>query len=215
MSYPNSNPETDLKVDSPDVNIFWVSLIVEGGLVVLALIFAWGNFYQRDQPLSQLGLWPHWKFGLIWGTVATVPPLLYLVAFHYWKPKFFAAMREVVDEKLKPMFRSSSLIELLVISLMAGFCEEVFFRWSLQGGIASWLTAELEPGAANLIALIIASALFAVCHWVNKTYVIITFAIGLYLGWLMIATDNWLVPAIAHALYDFIALVYISRWRKS
>ena len=33
--------------------------------------------------------------------------------------------------------------------------------------------------------------------------------IGIYLGWLLAATDNLLVPIVAHAAYDFLALVYL------
>ena len=214
MSYPNQTPESDFKIEKPDVNIFWVSLIVEGGLIFVSLILGWFSFYQLDQPLSQLQHWSIWQEALVWGAIATLPMLGYLVVFHFWKPRFFDSMRQIVDTKLKPMFRSSSLVELLIISLMAGFCEELFFRWCLQGGIASSLESQLGANTASIVALLIASFAFALCHWVNLTYVIITLIIGVYLGILMIMTDNWLVPAIAHSLYDFVALIYIARWRK-
>ncbi|MFK7770416.1 MAG: lysostaphin resistance A-like protein [Mariniblastus sp.] len=215
MSYPNATPEPDSKIEKPDVNVLWVGLIVEGGMIFLALILAWFNFYDHGQPLSELQSWPYWQTGLIWGPIATIPALSHLVLFHYWKPKFYSSMQEIVDTKLKPMFQSSSLVELFIISLMAGFCEELLFRWCLQGGITSFLEPAIGRQVALIIGLGIASLAFGLCHWVNWTYMVTTLVIGVFMGGLMIATNNWLVPAVAHALYDFVALVYIARWRKT
>ena len=39
-----------------------------------------------------------------------------------------------------------------------------------------------------------------------------TFFAGIFFGLTMILFHNWLVPAIAHAIYDFAALVYIVNW---
>lgn len=36
-------------------------------------------------------------------------------------------------------------------------------------------------------------------------------AVGIYFGVIFQLTGNWLVPAFAHGLYDFIALVYLTR----
>jgi hypothetical protein len=53
--------------------------------------------------------------------------------------------------------------------------------------------------------------IFGVCHWVNYSYGLTTMIVGAYLGWTMILTDTFLVPAVAHALFDFIAFLYIVR----
>ena len=37
--------------------------------------------------------------------------------------------------------------------------------------------------------------------------------IGLYLGWLWLAVGNLLVPIVVHALYDFVALMYLVKVR--
>jgi membrane protease YdiL (CAAX protease family) len=39
--------------------------------------------------------------------------------------------------------------------------------------------------------------------------------IGLYLGAVWLATGNLLVPITSHALYDFLAFVYLVQVRKS
>jgi len=194
----------------PDVNVLWVGVIVEGGLFCVALVLGWFGFCDHRQPLNQFD-WEFGKKAILWGVVATLPMLVYLAMFHFWTPAFFKPMREFVETRLNPMFRGSSLLELLILSIMAGIGEELFFRWCLQGGITSVL--ELRIGITGAVAsgLVIASFVFGGCHWVNASYGITTMIVGGYLGVLMILSGTWLVPAIAHALFDFIALIYITK----
>jgi membrane protease YdiL (CAAX protease family) len=109
------------------------------------------------------------------------------------------------------MFHRSTLFDFLVISLLAGLGEELLFRWSLQGGITSVLETRIGLTAAVVVGLAAASVMFGICHWVNSAYGITTIVIGAYLGAVMIWSGSWIVPAVAHALYDFVALIYISR----
>ena len=55
----------------------------------------------------------------------------------------------------------------------------------------------------------LASLLFGVCHWLNTTYAILAVLAGVYFGLLLIADGNILTPIVAHAAYDFLALVYL------
>ena len=193
-----------------DVNVMKLGLIVEGGLLGLALLLGWFGFCDDRQPLNEL----NWEIGarsILWGSVATFPMLLYLVVFHYWQPKFFEPMREFVATQLKPVFQRSTAFEFLLLSLLAGLSEELLFRWCLQGGITSLLETQFGISVAVVVGLAVASILFGVCHWVNSAYGITATLIGFYLGAVMIWSGSWLVPAVAHALFDLVALVYISR----
>ena len=107
------------------------------------------------------------------------------------------------------MFSNSSYLELLVLSVFAGFGEELFFRWCLQGGISSQLEPMLGKSVSIGAGIAIASLMFGICHWVNTVYLVTAFLIGTYLGLTMVWTGTWLVPAISHASFDFIALLYI------
>lgn len=194
----------------PEVNLVWVGVIVEGGLVVLALLLAFFGLYDHRQPLQQIDL-SLVRHALLWGVVATVPMLLYLAAFHFWPFRFLQPMQEFVVENLYPVFRGSSISEMLLLSLMAGFCEELLFRWCLQGGIATLLESRAGQPVSMAIGLLVASILFGLCHWVNTSYGVSTLFVGLFLGLTMIWSGTFLVPATAHAIFDFIALIYISR----
>jgi membrane protease YdiL (CAAX protease family) len=93
--------------------------------------------------------------------------------------------------------------QLAVISLLAGVCEEVFFRSVIQGGLARHI--------GTISALALASVIFGVFHLVTKTYALIAALIGAYLGILWIVVGNLLAPVATHAVYDFVALAYFLR----
>ena len=64
------------------------------------------------------------------------------------------------------------------------------------------------------VGLAVASVLFGLAHAITVSYVLLAALMGLYLGWLWIATGNLLVPIMAHAGYDFLALVYLVKIRR-
>ena len=64
---------------------------------------------------------------------------------------------------------------------------------------------------ANLVSAVI----FGLLHALTLTYSILAACMGLYFGVVWLATGNMLVPVAAHAIYDFIALLYFLRMRKS
>jgi len=187
-----------------------LGLVVEGGLLLIALLLGWMGVFDHQQPISSIG-WSMWPYSIGWGLIATVPMVVYLIVFHYWTPNFYRPMRKIIDSKLRPMFQNSSYLDLLLLSLMAGFGEELLFRWSLQGGITSIAETTVGTPMAVGIGVGIASLIFGACHWVNRTYAITTAIVGVYFGMTMIWTGTWLVPAISHGVFDFVALIYIVR----
>ncbi len=209
---PNQDQQNDLDFLPPPAaeheiahaQLMKMAFLVEGGLMLLGLVIGYLGFFDWQQPLRDMGA-AEWRSGLVWGGIGTIPMLLYLAAFHVYSPRILHPIRDFVDEHLKPLFKQCSIVELLIIALLAGFCEELFFRWCLQGGISS-VTHSLVPG------LLVASVIFGLCHWVNSSYGITTTLIGMYLGGMMVWTGTWLAPAIAHASFDFVALLYIARF---
>ncbi|MBN2218108.1 MAG: CPBP family intramembrane metalloprotease [Pirellulales bacterium] len=144
-----------------------------------------------------------------WGLLATLPPLalFWLSLRCSWRP--LARLARLVDERLVPLFRQCRVAELAAISLVAGIGEEMLFRGLIQGGTAQWI-----GGTAGVwIGLAAGSLVFGLAHPISPAYSILTALIGLYLGWLWIATGNLLVPIVAHAVYDFAALVYLVNMR--
>jgi hypothetical protein len=112
-------------------------------------------------------------------------------------------LNAAVDDMLLPLFARCSVIQLAFISIMAGLGEELLFRGVLQPLLIGWL------GIAA--GLCLASLVFGLLHAVTPSYAVLATLVGAYLGWLALATGNLLGPIIAHALYDFVALVYLMR----
>ena len=143
------------------------------------------------------------------GLAATVPALAFfgLCLKCPWGP--LVRLRQLVDRRLVPLFRPCTICELAAISIVAGVGEEMLFRGLLQGGLAEWI-----GGPAGLwVGLAVGSLVFGLAHAITPTYAIVTALIGFYLGWLWIATGNLLAPIMTHAVYDFIALVYLAKLR--
>jgi membrane protease YdiL (CAAX protease family) len=111
-------------------------------------------------------------------------------------------LQTLVQQWLVPIFRPCSIGQLLLISILAGVGEELLFRGALQAGIQQY-------GGSAAAALVIASVLFGAAHPISATYAFLAGAVGAYLGWLWLSTGNLLVPMVAHAAYDFAALVYL------
>lgn len=173
------------------------ALVFEGGLGVAACAVAWFAGYRIMDEFGWSAL------AALGGVLFTLPMLLMFAACLRWPVGPLASIKRFSDEIIAPLFRSSSLLDLAIISLLAGFGEELFFRGLVQRHLADWWGLP-----AGLMA---ASLLFGLLHPFTPSYVVLATLIGIYLGWTYQFTGNLLVPAMAHALYDFVALVVLCR----
>jgi membrane protease YdiL (CAAX protease family) len=138
-----------------------------------------------------------------WGAAATLPllPVLLLSARSSWPP--LARIRRFVDAVVRPWFAACTWPDLATIALAAGVGEELLVRGVIQPALGRLL------GAGPALAA--ASVLFGLLHPITPTYAVLAALIGAYLGGVWLASGNLLVPIVAHALYDFIALAYLLR----
>ena len=137
------------------------------------------------------------------GLVATAPLLL----LFWWglRSRYPPAVgiRRTLDTLAFPLLGQWSIAQLVVISILAGICEEILFRAVIQGGL-------VEP-VGTLAALLLASIAFGLAHLMTLAYAIAAALIGLYLGGLWILTGNLLAPVVTHAVYDAVVLIYLVR----
>jgi len=176
-------------------HILLLAIVFEGGLVALAVALGW----LWDRPTLRL-IQPTWR-GFTWGMMATLPLLPALVWFSHsqWGP--LRRLMAEVDEFIAPLFARSSLADVTAIALLAGVGEELLFRGLIQAGLT-------ELAGAG-VALIAASLLFGLLHWVTRTYAVLAALFGVYLGGLFLATGDLVAPIVTHAMYDVVALVYL------
>jgi membrane protease YdiL (CAAX protease family) len=130
--------------------------------------------------------------------------LLLFFALLRWPLGPLRRIKQFSEEILRPLLAPCTVIDLLGISALAGLGEEMLFRGVLQGYFAARLGA--WP------AIVIASVLFGLMHAITATYVVLATLLGVYLGWVYLACDhNLLAVTIPHAVYDFVALLYLLR----
>jgi membrane protease YdiL (CAAX protease family) len=170
-----------------------VLLAVEGGLGLLALLAG-----------AAVGVAPFRTLrfeasAVLAGLLGAGPMLALLVVLWASRSEALERIRVRVEEAVGNLFAHASWRTLAAVSAAAGFGEEALFRGFLQGG--------LEAAIGTLPALILASLAFGLVHPVTRAYVALASLLGLYLGVLWIWTENLLAPIVAHAAYDFVALV--------
>lgn len=182
--------------------VFIVALVVEGALAVLALGIGWAVGHD---PLGTLQ--PSLS-ALAWGAAATAPMAAMLVWAHRATWGGLQQLKRLVEDEVVPLFARMHVAQLGLVSLVAGVGEELLFRGVLQAGLAEWL----GPPAGGWIALAVAAVAFGLAHYVIRAYAVLATGVGVYLGVLFVVTGSLLAPVVTHALYDFVALLYLVRW---
>ncbi len=177
----------------------------EGSLALLAIGLGW---LLGTPPLGTFHLDLH---GALLGLAATLPPLLLFWLCLKCPLGPFQEITRIVDEVIAPLFRDCRLVQLAVIAALAGLGEEMLFRGVIQAAVA----AEIAGPHGPWLGLLAAAMLFGLLHPVTPTYALLAGLIGGYLGWLWLLTGNLLAPVTAHAMYDFLVLLYFVKWRRS
>ncbi len=179
--------------------MIWLYLF-EGGLGLIAIGLGW--LFGID-PAGDAN-W-NWR-AVAWGLAGTLPMvgMLPLLVRSSWPP--LKRLVNLIDEVAVPLLGRRSVWELALLSLLAGVGEELMFRGLLQGGLGRHL--------GDGWALAAASVVFGMCHALTRTYAVLATLIGLWLGGLWLLAGNLVAPMLAHALYDFFALVYLLRLRR-
>jgi len=176
-----------------------VTLFVEGGLFFLGLLLMGG-------PGALLSTFsPSWS-ATGYALSFCIPMFvgLYFAVVSKWKP--LSRLKNELDEKVIPIFANCKIIDLAVIAFLAGVSEELFFRGWLQGALISKIGV--------LAGIVGASVIFGFAHYLSLTYVVYAGLTGIYLGVIYQASGNLYVVMAIHALYDFVALVYLVRRMK-
>ena len=173
----------------------------EGGLIVVAIALGW----LVDQP--PLATFHLDFYSVALGVAATLPPLGLFWLCMKMPLGPLQTIARILDEILIPLFLECGPMQLLVIAALAGMGEEMLFRGVIQAAVAQ----QIGGTAGIALGLLIAAILFGLLHPITPTYALLAGLIGLYLGWVWLASENLLTPIIAHGLYDFLALAYLVR----
>jgi membrane protease YdiL (CAAX protease family) len=178
--------------------------ITEASLVAIAFILGW---FMNVSPVQQL-YFDAWS--VLVGVLATLPPIVFFGILYWFDPAPMREIRDLLSDWLAPLLSECRWWDIVLLALMAGLCEELLFRGTLQ----LWMTANWGLTAA----IVSGSVLFGLVHAVTPTYAVIATLMGAYLAATMYLVDrpNLLVPITTHAVYDYVGFaVLISNHRRT
>jgi hypothetical protein len=174
-----------------------LAILFEGALAPIAVLLGW----LLDRPALSGFSWSLEDAAL--GAIATLPMLGLFLIGQTWPIGPFRSIKRFFDEEARPILRGCTWPDLALMSLAAGVGEEMLFRGVFQGVLERWLGTWEGWGAASL--------LFGLFHPITPGYILVSGLMGAYLGGIWMFNGNLLTVMVAHALYDFIALVLILR----
>jgi membrane protease YdiL (CAAX protease family) len=180
-----------------------MAVIVEGGIALVAVFLAWVFGVPLRDQMPEFGT--PLLAAFLRGLIATVPMLVVFWWLVNSQRQTFRDLRHQVDRLIGEMFPAASVGQLAFVAALAGVGEELLFRGVLQTILGWWTTP--------VVGIVIASLLFGLAHALSKTYFLLATVIGLFFGWLTLYFDDLVAPIVAHGVYDFVALMYLSRSR--
>jgi membrane protease YdiL (CAAX protease family) len=178
-----------------------MAVVVEGGLAILAIVLAWLFGVSLREQIPTGG--PEVRAAILRGALVTLP----MLAIFFWLVHSSRAtlrqLRRQVQSLISEMFPTANVAQFALVALLAGIGEELLFRGVLQTLLVQWTTP--------WIGLAVTGVLFGLAHALSKLYFALATLIGLSFGWLVLHYHDLIAPMVAHSLYDFIALIYLSQ----
>jgi membrane protease YdiL (CAAX protease family) len=168
-------------------------------LALLGLAALWAGLF-RDPVFARL----HWNLkDLAAGIGAVVPLFGLLIWATNSRFELMREHRELVCRLVRSLTEGWSVSQIALLSVIAGIAEETLFRGAIQTG--------LEGRIGVKLAVVVTSIAFGAAHPITWTYAIFATLIGAYLGGLYVWTGDLMAPIATHAIYDFVALMYLRR----
>jgi membrane protease YdiL (CAAX protease family) len=136
------------------------------------------------------------------GTFGALFPLalfLFLLSEKAEKIPFMGSLRKTIINDISVIFSKTKLLDLCLISILAGFAEELLFRGVIQ----------------VKLGIVGASIIFGLLHFISPAYCVIATIMGFYLGFLFQYYESLLIPIQLHFIYDLGALVYLRYFVKT
>jgi membrane protease YdiL (CAAX protease family) len=180
----------------PRFKILTIAVLMEGAAFIAALLLA-GYF-----EINLFSLTNNLFRDILIGSIGAVAPFilfLFTLSKKAQNIPLFGSLRKTIVIDVKAIFSNTGLFDLILISLLAGFAEEMLFRGVLQAKFG----------------IVIASIIFGLIHCVSPAYVIATTIMGFYIGILFWLSGSLLVPVQLHFIYDLGALIYVKYFVKN
>ena len=173
--------------------ILIITFLLEGGFVAAYAFWIW----LQDVVFC----WHPSLEAIVCGAVLSLPVCGFSFAFFGPYINRFSALRtcrQFRDEIVRPLAAGLTWTSAVVVSILAGVGEEMFFRGLVQ----------------SELGIVIASVLFGLLHFgpAARQFAFVVFlyvVIGLYFGLIVVFAGDLWVAVIAHSVYDIVAFAYM------
>lgn len=166
------------------------ALLLEGVLLGIAIIWiVWQKI-----PLAATLTFTHGIAGISAGLILLGINYV-LIEYGSRYIEFFRTIKQLIEHDISPLFRQVDFVSVLVIAIISGVAEELFFRGVLQTQYGIW----------------VASLIFGLAHIWRKTailYGIYAAVMGLLFGGMYLWSGSLWVPMIAHIVNNLVAILY-------
>lgn len=174
--------------------------IVTPQIVILLISTVWIYLFPKDNVSEHFIFSPQIILGgFITGLCLALAGYLFYV-FAKKTKKFYEAV-ELFERILSPTFKNLKLIDLVLLSFIAGFNEEVFFRGLIF----------------SRVGLVLSSLIFGILHFPGKRYWIYgvwATASGALFAYLFQITGSLWLPITAHTTNNLIGMILLNRMAK-
>lgn len=182
------------KPDYSTISIFNIIIISEAMVLLISTIWMaavklnLANSFHFNRYCLYYGI----STGLL---IAITSKILYVLGDKF-NIKLFQSLKNIYADEIYNNFKKFSLNQIFMISLISGFCEEIFFRGVLQ----------------EEIGIIPCNLIFAFLHAPKFSFwllFILTLLAGLLFSYLKIHLHSLWPPIIAHSLNNFISFLFL------
>ncbi len=178
-----------------------VSRLVIPQIILLTISILWMLIFPQDNILKYFNF--NIQVVLIGLVAGSTLALLGNAFYHFAKKtgKFYEAV-ELFEQNLSPVIKILAPIDIILMSSISGFCEEVFFRGLLF----------------KKVGIIISSIAFGLLHlpkpkfWIYAAW---ASGSGAILALLFFWTNSILTPIIAHVINNLIGMILLKRLKIS
>lgn len=173
--------------------------VFEGGLVLVALGLAWWVEIDLYEVITFT------PTGIACGMIAGGLLFGLLLVSERFPLPGTKRIQDLLIQILGKPLAACRWYDLILLAALVGFAEEALFRGVLQ----QWIERHLGYYGG----VIWSNVLFGLAHAVTATYAVLAGLTGVLLGWLFDATGkrNLIVPFLTHAIYDYLAFLWIIR----
>jgi membrane protease YdiL (CAAX protease family) len=154
-------------------------------------------------------IWAATPFNILLGTTAAIPLLvLNLYIWRYAERTPHSVFARFSTEVIVPLCRAVDTRTALLLALLSGICEELFFRGALNLIIAGHF--------GLIVAFLTTSISFAAIHFIGsfKRYggmIPLYSAIGGYIWLVHQATGSLASVVFLHGVYNFVVIMLVAR----